>query len=137
MANGAYAKTIKNICNGTGPFWTGSLWKVALVKTAYVVNLATHEFLSDVGAANIVATSAALTGVTVLDDGVFDANPALYTAPSGTTCSYEIVYNDVAGADTVKPILLYFDTLSGLPALPNGTNITQNWNTGADKLFRI
>ena len=137
MANGAYAKSIKKMVDGTALQWTGTLWKCVLVDATYTVNLATDAFLSDILVGKRVATSAALTTVADADDGIFNADPVVFTAVSGSAAPYLVVYRDTAGADTVKELLLYFDTLSGLPVTPNGTNVTVNWSTGTDKIFHI
>lgn len=137
MANGAYAKSIKKMVDGTGLSWSGTLWRCVLVDATYTVDLATHAFLSDIALGKRVATSAALTNVAVLDDGIFNADSALFSAVSGATAPYLVIYRDTVGLDSVKELLLYFDTLGGLPVTPNGTNVTQNWSTGADKIFKI
>jgi hypothetical protein len=137
MSNGVYAKSMKKLVDGPGLSWSGALWKVVLVDATYTVNLATDSFLSDIASGKRVATSAALTNLAVLDDGVLDADDAAFTAVSGSTAPYAVVYKDTAGADTLKELLLYFDTLSGLPITPNGTNVTLTWANDADRIAHL
>ncbi len=135
MANAAYQKTIRKMVDGTALQWTGN-WKCVLVDATYTVNLATDQFLSDILVGKRVATSANLTTLAVADDGIFSADPAVFTAVTGAAAPYLVVYHDTAVAATSE-LLLYFDTLTGLPVTPNGTNVTVTWSTGADKMFHI
>jgi hypothetical protein len=137
MANGAYGKSIKKMVDGTGLAWTGALWKCVLVDATYTVDLVNHDFLDDITVGKRVATSAALTTLAVADDGIFNADPAVFTAVTGASAPYLVIYKDTAGADSVKELFLYFDTLSGLPVTPNGTNVTITWATDANKIFHI
>lgn len=136
MANAAYMKGIKRLLNGSGLVWGTGNWKCVLVDATYVVDLAAHEFLSDILVGKRVATSANMTTLSVADDGIFSADPAVFMSVTGASAPLLVVYHDTAAAATSE-LLLYFDTLSGLPITPNGTNVTINWSTGADKLFHI
>lgn len=109
--------------------------KLALVKTAYAVNLATHQYVSDLGA-NIVARSAAFTTKTVAA-GVFDADDVTLAAVTGTAVSYIVVYKDT-GADATSPLIAYIDTATGMPFTPSGADVTMSWdNTAALKIFKL
>ena len=135
MSNGVYGKTVKKMLDGTALQWTGT-WKCVLVDATYTVALATDAFLSDIAAGKRVATSAALTTLAVADDGIFSADAAAFTAVTGATATQLVVYHDTGVAATSE-LLIYFDTLSGLPITPNSTNVNINWSTGADKMLHL
>jgi len=134
VANSAYKKGVKRLLNGSGLVWGTGNWKAVLLSSAYTVNTTTHEFLSDL--TGTVATSANMTTLAVADDGVFTADPAEFTAVSGSTAPSLVVYHDTGTAGTSE-LLIFFDSLAGLPITPNGTNVTIEWSTGADGLLHL
>jgi hypothetical protein len=107
--------------------------KVALVGT-YTVNLATHQYVSDL--TNIVVRSAALTSVAVTA-GVFSAANPTISAVSGSTVNYLVLFDDTPATDATKPLVAYIDTGTGLPFTPNGGDVTISWDTGANKIFKL
>ncbi len=108
--------------------------KVALVGASYAVNLATHQYVTDLGA-NIIARSGNLTAVTVLL-GIFNAAAVLYALLTGAAVDFLVIYKDT-GSDATSPLVYYIDTATGLPFTPNGTNATITWDTGANKIFAL
>lgn len=136
MANALYDKGREGFLDGSINFLSDTI-KVALVDTgAYTVNLATHDFMDDV--AGIVARSPALTSKTATA-GV--ANAANVTLPGVTGASVEavVLYKDT-GTDATSRLIAYFDTVQGGGALsvtPNGGDITIQWDTGANKIFKL
>ncbi len=108
--------------------------KVALVGASYAVNLATHQYVTDLGA-NIIARSGNLTAVTVLL-GIFNAAAVLYALLTGAAVDFLVIYKDT-GSDATSPLIYYIDTATGLPFTPNGTNATITWDTGANKIFAL
>ena len=89
-----------------------------------------HEFVSDLTGASIVARSGALAGKTVTS-GVFDANDATVTAVSGSAFSELILYKDT-GADATSPLIAIFDITT---FTPTGADVSVIWN--ASGLFSI
>jgi len=139
MANALYDKGREAFLNklidwGTGT--GGDNIKVVLVDVAdYTVNLATHQFLSDVAAAGRVATSANLAGKSVTA-GVADANDITFSAVSGDPSECLVIYQDT-GTATTSRLIAYIDTATGLPVTPNGGDITVTWDNGANKIFKL
>ena len=127
MANALYAKAKESLLKGEFALDVDNL-KVALVDTNdYTVNLATHQFLTDVTGAGIVATSANLTGVTVTN-GVLDASDVTLSGVSGDPSETLVIYQDTGVAGTSR-LLAYVDTWSSAnPVTPNGGDITIQWN---------
>ena len=92
--------------------------------------VSTHEFVSDLTGASIVARSGALTGVT-LSNGVVDANDITITAVSGSAFTHVILYKDT-GSDATSVLIANFDVST---FTPTGGDITVVWN--ASGLFSI
>lgn len=135
MANALYDKGREAFLTG-GINWSGDSIKAVLVDTgAYTVNLATHQFLSDIAAGARVATSANLSSKTVAA-GVADAADSLFTAVSGPSVEAVVLYKDTGTAGT-SALIAYIDTASGLPITPNGGDITVVWDNGANKIFKL
>lgn len=116
--------------------WLTDNIKVVLVDSgAYTVNLATHEFLSDVAGGARIATSGNLASKTSTA-GVADAADVTLAAVTGAVSEYLIVYKDTGTAAT-SPLLLFVDTAGGLPVTPNGGDVLISWDNGANKLFKL
>lgn len=155
MANALYDKARESFL-GQSPaldFDTDTI-KVALVNTVtpgttpYTVNLATHQYLTDLGgsgvasAANgpIVQISGALSSKTVTA-GVADAADVTFSAvanfQSGSAIEALVVFKDNGGTVATSPLIAYIDTATGLPVTPNGGDITVVWDNGANKIFKL
>lgn len=100
----------------------------------------TDEFLSDINAAATggaaVATSVALSGKTVTD-GVFDASDVTFSSvASGASCDTILLAKDTGSAAT-SPVIACFQSATGLPVTPNGTDIPVTWDNGANKILAL
>lgn len=137
MANALYDKYREAQLSGTGAVaWTADTIKAVLVDAAdYTVNLATHQYLSDIVVAGRVATSGALAGKTATA-GVADANDVTFTAVTGDPSEALVLFKDTGSAAT-SPLIAYIDTATGLPVTPNGGDITVTWDNGANKIFKL
>ena len=135
MANALYDKGREKFLTGAIS-WTGDNIKAVIVDLAdYTVNLATHEFLSDVPSGGRVATSPNLGGKTATN-GVADATDAVFTAVTGDQAEAVIIYKDTGTAAT-SPLIAYIDSATGLPVTPNGGDITVTWDNGTNKIFKL
>lgn len=117
--------------------WLADNIKVALVR-GYTPNTATHDFLDDVTAAGgtIVANSGNFTGKTATA-GVADADDVTYsTVAAGAACNHLVIYKDT-GVPSTSPLIAVIDTATGLPITPNGGDITIQWDSGANKIFKL
>jgi len=109
---------------------------VVLVDGAdYTPNLATDQFLSSIPAGARVAVSGALQNKSVTD-GVFDADDIVIGSVSGDQFEYLVLYKHT-GNDSTARLILLIDSATGLPCTPNGSDITVQWSSGADKIFRL
>ncbi len=116
--------------------WINDNVKAVLVDTgAYAVDLANHEFLSDIAAGARISTSGNL-GTKSAAAGVADAADVTFTAVSGATVEAIVLYKDTGVAGT-SPLIAYIDTATGLPLTPNGGDVTVQWDNGANKIFKL
>lgn len=135
MANALYDLARQKFLNADID-WTADDIKVVLVDAAdYTVNLATHEFLSDVPGGARVATSGNLASKTSTA-GVADAADVTLTAVTGDPSEALVIYKDTGSAAT-SPLIAYIDTATGLPVTPNGGDITIAWDNGANRIFKL
>lgn len=111
--------------------------RVILIDSAdYTVNFTTHQFLSDIPAGARVATSGALAGKSVSIGGVFDATDIVLSAVAGDQFEALVIYQHT-GTEGTSRLISYDDTPTQLPATPNGTDVTIQWDAGANKIFTI
>lgn len=118
--------------------WLADNIKVCLVE-GYTPNAATDDFLADVtgaGGGTIVATSANLANKTATA-GVADADDITFTeVPAGDPCGHLVIYKDTGSAATSN-LIGVIDTATGLPLTPNGGDVTVQWDSGANKIFKL
>lgn len=126
MANSFYVKAKDGLWGGDIAYDTDNI-KCVLVDTGlYTVNLSTHEFLSDIPVGARTAISSNLTGKTI-SNGAIDASDVVLASVSGNESEAVVVYQDTGSVGTSR-LLVYVDTATGLPVVPNGTDITIQWN---------
>jgi hypothetical protein len=119
-----------------GVAWLTDVIKAVLINTSlYTVNLATHQYLSDIASGARISTSAALTGKTSTA-GVARANPALFPLVTGPVGSALALYKDTGTASTSQ-LIGYIDVAVGLPITPNGADETVPWDSGPNGIFKL
>lgn len=135
MANALYDKGREGFLDGSIDWDTDDI-RIILVDAAdYVVNLSTHDMLDDVAAGARVATSSSLAGKTVAA-GVADANDVTLSAVTGDPSEAIIIYKHT-GTESTARLIAYIDTATGLPVTPNGGDIIVQWDSGANKIFKL
>jgi hypothetical protein len=137
MASALYSKGREKFLGGASQInWASDNIKAVLVDTgAYTVNLATHEFLSDISAPARIATSGNLSSKSITD-GVADAADVTFSAVSGASCEVIVLFKDTGVAGT-SALIAYIDTATGLPVTPNGSDIIVSWDNGSNKIFKL
>lgn len=108
--------------------------KVALVDTGTYTFSQAHQFYSSVSA-GVVGTPQTLATKTSTA-GVADADDVTFTSVSGNSVEALVIYKDTGVAGT-SPLIAYIDTATGLPVTPNGGDITIQWDSGANKIFKL
>jgi hypothetical protein len=110
----------------------------AVASTAQtVMDLASGTYLS---AGNVAATSFAPTqsghGYTI--DGEARGNDLTYSAVATTTgtLSAFVLYKD-SGTESTSDLVAYFDTATNLPIPANGGDITIQWSTSPNYIFKL
>jgi hypothetical protein len=135
MANSLYAKAKQALIAADIDLDADDIRVVLADSLTYTPNLATDQFLSSIPSGARVAVSGALAGKTVVD-GVFDADDKVIAAVTGNQFEYLVLYKHT-GVEGTSRLMLLIDTATGLPCTPNGSDITIQWPSGADKIFRL
>lgn len=135
MANALYTKAKQGLIDGSIDLDTDDIRVVLVDGAEYTPNLATHDNLDDIPSGARVAVSTALQSKTVTD-GVFDAADIVITAVTGDQFEYLALYKHT-GVESTSRLILLIDSATGLPCTPNGSDITIQWASGADKIFRL
>ena len=126
MANFVYDKAATALWGADIAFDTDNI-KAVLVDTAsYTVDKVNDQFLSAIVGGARTAVSANLTTKTIIGR-IIDADDVVYSAVAGAVSEAIVIYQDT-GAEATSRLLIYADTAGGLPATPNGTDITIVWN---------
>lgn len=135
MANAMYGKGREAL--GAGDLdWDANDWRLILLSSGYTVSINTHDFLDDVaGGAVRVATSDALASKTNTL-GTLDAADKTFVAVTGSTVTQMIAYKHT-GTESTSNLFLYWDTATGLSLVPNGGDVTAQWDNGTNKIVTI
>jgi hypothetical protein len=105
--------------------------KISFGRTGSYTYSAAHQFKSSV--TTVVDGDAALSSKTVAL-GVFDAADQLFTAVSaGAAFDFAVVWKDT-GTGSTSPVICYID---GFSVTPNGGNITAQFDSGSNRIFKL
>lgn len=96
---------------------------------------ATDQFLSDILGAARVAVSTSF-GTKTITGGVADAADVTVTSVTGDQFESIVIYYHT-GTEGTSILVAFIDTATGLPATPNGGDITVQWDSGANKIFKL
>jgi hypothetical protein len=140
MANQLYTKAKQALLGGELNL-SSNVVTIALVDTDVYTFSASHEYRSSVPNTAVVAT--ANLASKSITDGVFDAADVEFPFVTGANCEALILYHNTGDAENDgnrqadSRLVVYIDTATGLPILPNGGNITVKFSDGASKIFAI
>ena len=135
MANALYDKGREGFLDGSIDWDTDDIRCILIDTNDYSVDLALHDNLDDVPAPARVAVSGALTGKTVAA-GVADADDVTFTSVTGDQCEAIVIYKHT-GTESTSRLIAYIDSATGLPVTPNGGDITVQWDSAAEKMFKL
>lgn len=135
MANALYDKGRQRYLEGQFNWLTDTVKCLMVDTAAYTVNLAVHEFLSDIGSSARITTPVTLTSKTSTG-GAADAADVTFTSVSGPSIEAIILYRDT-GTEATSPLIAYIDTATGLPITPNGGDIIVTWDNGTNRIFKL
>lgn len=131
MASAIYPKFKEAILQG-GVDMSSATIKAALVDTGTYTYNAAHDFYNDVS--GVVGTPQTI-GSKTFTNGLFDGADVTFSAVSGNTVEAIVIYEDT-GDSATSHLIAYIDSASaGLPATPNGGDISITWN--ASGIFQL
>jgi len=135
MANALYDKGREGFLDGSIDWDTDNIKLVLIDEADDTIDLANDEDLADRAVASRVATSANFVSKTVTA-GVADAADVTLTAVTGDQAESTDIYQD-SGVETTSRLICNIDTATGLPVTPNGGDITHEWDSGANRIFKL
>ena len=106
--------------------------KAILVDNSYTPDLVNHRFYDEV--MGVISSATSLTNKGTLS-GVASADPITFNAVFGNIY-YVLIYKDTGMAAT-SPLLCLFSDVPGFPINSAGDNISLNWGSGSNELFRL
>lgn len=68
--------------------------------------------------------------------GVADAADVMVSTVSGDPFESIVIFKD-SGVQTTSHLIAYIDTATGLPTTPNGGDITVQWDSGSNRIFKL
>lgn len=135
MANALYDFGREGFLDGSIDWDTHDIRIILIDEADDTINLTTDDNLDDRAGAARVATSDALASKTVTA-GVADAADKTWTAVSGDVSESIDIYKHT-GTESTSRLIANIDTATGLPVTPNGGDITVQWDSGANKIFKL
>ena len=93
--------------------------------------------LTSDGAITANTPSLASKTTTVPADGTFDAADTTFSSVTGVQFEAIILFDWQTAVSTTAPLVAAIDTATGLPATPNGGDITVAWDSGTDRIFTL
>ena len=135
MANSLYGLGREGFLRGDID-WDAQNIKLILGDAAdYTVSIDVHQFLTSIGAPARVATSGNFVNKTTAL-GVADADDVVLPNVNGDTSEFIAIFMD-SGVESTSRLIAYIDTATGLPVVPNGGNITIQFDSGSSKIFKL
>jgi hypothetical protein len=106
--------------------------------TGYTFNASLDEFFASVPTASRVGFSSPSLVAKTATSGIADANDTVFSGASGPTVGAIVLWKKGVAADHVAaPLIAYIDTATGLPVQPNGGDITAQWDSATNKIFKL
>jgi hypothetical protein len=131
-----YDKGREGFLDGSIDWDTDDIRAILIDTGTYTADQATDDFLADIAGGARIAVSGALASKTVTS-GVADAADVTFTAVTGASIEAVVLYKHT-GVDGTSRLIAYIDTAtSGLPVTPNGGDIVVQWDSGADRIFKL
>jgi len=135
MANALFNPGREGFLDGSIDWDTDDI-RAMLVLSTYTF-VASHKFITDLGAVDNGRTAAGL-GTKTVTDGVADAADTSLVA-TAASASKAIVLFKHTGADATARLIAYIDTVTaGLPFTPSaGQTVNIAWDNGANRIFKL
>lgn len=142
MANALYDVGRNYFLNGsinwlTSPIRAG-LVSISNQPTAYVFNASLDTVYASIPTGARIGMSIASLGTKTATSGIADAADTVFSAVSGPTVGAIVLLASTATATATDwPLIAYIDTATGLPVGPNGGDITAQWDSTTNKIFKL
>ena len=105
-----------------------------LVSAEYIPDTSLDSTRADIPSTAIIA-QATLTSNRV-DDGVFDADDVTFATVTGETITQIVIAQDDR-IDSKALLIALIDDADSLPVVPDGENITLQWDNTTNKIFKL
>jgi len=135
MANALYDLGREGFLGGDIDWDANDIRLILIDEADDTIDLAVDDFLDDRAAAARVATSGAFASKTKTA-GVADAADVTLSAVTGDVSESIDIYKHT-GVEGTSNLIANIDTATGLPVTPNGGDITVQWDSGANKIFKL
>lgn len=136
MTSALYSKAKTSFLTGAINMTADTIKVVAIDLADYTPNLTTHDFLDDVPSGARVGTATSLANKTVTGDGVFDADDVTLSGVTGDQFEALLMFKDT-GTEATSPLIAIWDSATGLPFTPSGSDIIVNFDNGTNKIFKL
>lgn len=136
MANAIYPKYKEALLSGdSGVSLTTGTVKVSLLNTDVTPYNTSNEFYSDLASSGDGIVSTATITSTTAVNGLFDGDDIIFSSVTGPQSEALLFWIDTGSTSTSR-LVAYIDTgVSGLPVIPNGSDIDIEWN--ANGIFQL
>lgn len=135
MANSLYDRGRQGFLAGEIDWDANDIRLILVDEADDTIDLAVDEDLADRAAGARVATSGAF-GTKTTTAGVADAADVTLSSVTGDVSESIDLYQHT-GTEATSLLIVNIDTATGLPVTPNGGNITVQWDSGANKIFKL
>jgi hypothetical protein len=135
MANSLYDRGRQGFLAGEIDWDANDIRLILIDEADDTIDLAVDEDLADRAGAARVATSSAF-GSKTTTAGVADAADVTLTSVTGDVSESIDIYQHT-GTESTSLLICNIDTATGLPVTPNGGNITIQFDSGANKIFKL
>ena len=137
MANALYDHGRNEFLVGDLDWLTHDIRMILMDADDHTTNQATDDNLDDIPSAARVATSETFpTETRDATAGVADAADVTFDQVTGHESEELVIYYH-ASAETSSTLIVNIDTATGLPVTPNGGDITVQWDSGSNKIFKL
>lgn len=133
MANALYGKGRQKFLEGAIAWLTDDIILLFVDGLVYTPSIDVDEFRDDI-ASEIAASGNFASKTSTL--GVADAADVTVGTVTGNQFEYIVIIKNT-GTPATSPLLALIDTATGLPCTPNGGDIIVQWDSGANKIFKL
>ena len=134
MANIIYPSAKQLLLAADLNWLTDPIYGILLDTRVYTVSAA-HSSLADIDGGAFLVSSPVMTGRTN-ENGVADADDLTFPTYTGAPATALILVKD-GGTALQSRLIAYFDSLAGLPYVPDGNPIQVDWDNGPNRIFTL